>query len=98
MARSLRKVVRTCKVAFAVLLVGTATGWSEETSDLDAIAGHLVPEKVAKALVGIPDESRKLLALRRVLSDQFERVSARTVRLILMPRRDRATRQEQRHG
>jgi len=64
MARSLRKVVRTCKVAFAVLLVGTATGWSEETSDLDAIAGHLVPEKVAKALVGIPDESRKLLALR----------------------------------
>lgn len=33
-----------------------------------------------------------------VLSDGFELVSARTVTLSLMPRRDRATRQEQRRG
>ena len=33
-----------------------------------------------------------------VLSDQFELVSARTVRLILMPRRVGAIRQERRRG
>ncbi|MFD1195445.1 heavy-metal-associated domain-containing protein [Seohaeicola saemankumensis] len=33
-----------------------------------------------------------------VLSDEFEPVSARTVALPLMPRRDRATRPERRHG
>lgn len=33
-----------------------------------------------------------------VVSDEFEPVSTRTVRLSLIPRRDRATRQEQRHG
>ncbi|XHY19288.1 hypothetical protein SuNHUV7_41040 (plasmid) [Pseudoseohaeicola sp. NH-UV-7] len=36
--------------------------------------------------------------LRQVLSDQFELVSARTVRLILMPHRDRATQPERRRG
>ena len=34
----------------------------------------------------------------RVLSDEFEPVSARTVTLSLMPRRDRATRRERRCG
>ncbi len=32
---------------------------------------------------------------KKVLSDEFELVSARTVALSLMPRRDRATRPEQ---
>ena len=40
----------------------------------------------------------KMIALDMVLSDQFELVSARTVRLILMPRRVGAIRQERRRG
>lgn len=36
--------------------------------------------------------------LPTVESDKFEPVSARTVRLILMPRRDRATQPERRRG
>jgi len=38
------------------------------------------------------------LDVSAVLSDECELVSTRTVKLSLKPRRDRATRQEQRHG
>jgi hypothetical protein len=36
--------------------------------------------------------------LKTVLSDECEPVSARTTKLLFMPRRDRATRQERRRG
>lgn len=37
-------------------------------------------------------------SLLKVVSDQFEPVSKRTLKLTLMPRKDRATQQEQRCG
>ena len=76
--RSLREILFICLALPAILFLGSNAVWSKPTSDIDEIAGHLVPEKVASALSGIPEESRKLLALRSYLrfsSDLEERWS-----------------------
>ncbi|WP_433990491.1 hypothetical protein SuNHUV7_25810 (plasmid) [Pseudoseohaeicola sp. NH-UV-7] len=55
-------------------------------------------ERFVRDTCGDPDWDRIVAAAGLVLSDQFELVSARTVRLILMPHRDRATQPERRRG
>ena len=65
--RSLREILFICLTLPAILLLGSNAVWSKPTSDIDEIAGYLVPEKVAGALSRIPEVSRKLLALRSYL-------------------------------
>ena len=61
----------------------------------------LTPATLGNLFGNEPSNSQKTFYKQRymaVVSDKFEPVSARTVRLILMPRQDRATQPERRSG
>ncbi|WP_193142821.1 MULTISPECIES: hypothetical protein [unclassified Meridianimarinicoccus] len=53
--------------AFHALIFGVTVALAEDTADLDAIAAQLLPEQVASAVAAIPEEPRKLLAMRSYL-------------------------------
>ena len=64
---------------------------------LEQVAGDTAA-RALEEIMGTPVTRNELGWLQEVVSDKFELVSARTVTLSLMPRKDRATRREQRRG
>lgn len=65
--RNLQHIGRVCITALAVVFSGAIAAWSDEDDKIDDFAALVVPDKVQAAVSQIPDEARKLLALRSYL-------------------------------
>ena len=97
------KVLSDAKAGPAKNAKSNRVGIAIAADDLIAFTeSRLVMSTASRTLKGAVRRMRTSLRMgggaALVLSDQCELVSTRTVKLSLMPRRDRATHRERRHG